>query len=55
MEKEMSSIGKKNTQTLVDYLKGKTLMLAKLVNKVKEVPRGEVDTLKASIIACSFE
>jgi hypothetical protein len=35
--------------------KGKTPMLAKLVNKVKEVPRGEVDTLKASFIACSFE
>jgi hypothetical protein len=30
-------------------------MLAKLVNKVKEVPRGEVDTLKASFVAFSFE
>ncbi len=36
----MNSIGKKNTQTLVDCLKGKTLVLAKLVNKAKEVPRG---------------
>lgn len=55
MEKEMNSIGKKNTQTLVDCLKGKAHILAKLVNKVKEVPRGEVDTFKASVVACSFE
>lgn len=40
---------------MVDCLKGKTPILAKLVNKVKEVPRGEVDTLKASFVACSFE
>lgn len=51
----MSSIGKNNTQTLVDCLKGKTPILAKLVNNVKEVPKGEVDTLKASFVACSFE
>jgi hypothetical protein len=40
---------------LVDCLKGKTHILTKLVNKVKEVPRGEVDTLKASFVECSFE
>jgi len=40
---------------LVDCLKGKTLILTKLVNKVKEVPKGEVDTLKASFVACNFE
>lgn len=51
----MNSIGKKNIQTLVDCLKGKTLILTKLVNKVKEVSRREVDTLKASFVACSFE
>ncbi len=55
MEKEMSSIGKNKIQTLVDCLKGKTLILTKLVNKVKEVPKGEVDTLKASFVACNFE
>ncbi len=51
----MSFIGKNNTQTLVDCLEGKTPILTKLVNKVKEVPRGEVDALKASFVACSFE
>lgn len=55
MEKEMSLIDKNDTWTLIDLPKGKAFILAKWVLEVKKVPRGEVDTSKARLVACSFE
>jgi hypothetical protein len=35
--------------------KGKALILAKWVFKVKKGPKGEINTLKARLVACDFE
>jgi hypothetical protein len=35
--------------------KGKSFILAKWVHKVKKGPRGEVDTLKAMLVAFGFQ
>ncbi len=55
MDKEMSLIDKNVTWTLVDLPKGKAFILAKWVHKVKKGPRGEVDTLKARLVAYGFK